>query len=198
MTDTALIAVYVGSILLLSLSYIAFSVVYGQGMNTTSGPFINDTERGNQSQAVRWVTNDDPILQIKMDYPSNWGKREFRDGFRFLPLNQSYSYETDLRIEKEPLFPSTDTPEKYMREVLNEERQYGIKIIIMNETTVNNYPAYVVQYKLGDTEIRVDYFIVDTDDFTGYHIRYSTDRPEDYLHYLPDVGRMINSFQITK
>jgi hypothetical protein len=153
---------------------------------------IDNTGRGNQSQPVQWLTHDDPILQIKIDYPSNWDKRECPDSVMFGP---DY-FRIDLEVETESLFPSTDTPQKYMREVLNENREYQMDIIGLNETTVNDYPAYRAQYKIGDS-ITLSYFIVDKNDYTGYHIEY--DAEEKYFSkYLPDIERMVNSFQITK
>ena len=161
---------------------------------------VDNTERGNQSQLVQWLAYDDPILQIKIDYPSSWEKEEYLDGIEFTPPD---SVRTEFDVDKEPLLPSIDTPQKYMREVLNEMRDSELKIISLNETTVNNYPAYKALYEVGGPQpfgvkpTTISYLMVNTDDYTGYHISFDTDR-EDLPQYLPDIERMVNSFQITK
>jgi hypothetical protein len=98
-------------------------------------------------------------------------------------------------VEIENVFP-TDTPEDYMRQVVNEDRGSQTQIIGLNKTTVNERPAYRAHYN-DDYATTLQYFLVDTSDYTGYTLEYEVGN-DVFAKYLPIFERMENSFEITK
>jgi hypothetical protein len=152
-------------------------------------------KEGNQSQPMQWLTYDDPILQFSIQYPSTWDRSESKDQISFEIPDSPFSDGLDVIVE--PML--TDDPSEYARDKLNEERNRGLELIGLNETTINGEPAYRAQYHtetLPTGTMALSYFMV-TDDYTGYRLLYAVDDNE-FTKYMPEVERMVNSFQITK
>ena len=87
-----------------------------------------------------------------------------------------------------------------MRQVVKEDRGSNSQIIGLNETTINERPAYRAHYNndYGTLLITIlQYFLVDTDDYTGYTLEYEV-KNDVFSKYLPIFERMAESFQITK
>jgi hypothetical protein len=91
-----------------------------------------------------------------------------------------------ISVEIENVFP-IDTPDDYMRQVVNEDR--GSKTQIIGLTYGAHYnDEYVTT---------LQYFLVDTSDYTGYTLEYEVGN-DVFAKYLPIFERMANSFDITK
>jgi hypothetical protein len=77
---------------------------------------------------------------------TNWNMEINEDGFDFEPDTDTYMIGIPrVSVEIEPVFPM-DTPDKFMRRVVNEERGPNTQIIGLNETTINDRPAYRAHY----------------------------------------------------
>ena len=125
------------------------------------------------------------------------------DGFVFEPADvPGETIVTEIprvSVEIENVFP-IETPDEYMRQVVKEDRGSNSQIIGLNETTINERPAYRAHYNndYGTLLITIlQYFLVDTDDYTGYTLEYEV-KNDVFSKYLPIFERMAESFQITK
>jgi hypothetical protein len=127
---------------------------------------------------------------------TNWNMEINEDGFDFEPDTDTYMIGIPrVSVEIAPVFPM-DTPDKFMRRVVNEERGPNTQIIGLNETTINDRPAYRAHYN-NERDTTLQIFLVDTSDYTGYTLEYQVGN-ENFTQYLPIFERMSNSFQITK
>jgi hypothetical protein len=144
------------------LSILVISVTYAYAQNQT------------QTQTQGWSTYEDPILQFSIEHPSTWNITGEEDKISFgTPELLSFF------IITEPL--GTLDPSEYARENLNSIRTPDLKIISLNETTVDGHPASRVQFDKNHTSstdpssygniTTLAYFIV-TDDYTGYVLTY--------------------------
>jgi hypothetical protein len=162
-------------------------------------PDQNENETATTMTAEAWKTCEDPILQISIECPTNWSMDINEDGFVFEPADvPGETMVIDIprvSVEIENVFP-IDTPDDYMRQVVNEDRSSETQITGLNETTVNERPAYRAQYN-DEYVTTLQYFLVDTSDYTGYTLEYEVGN-DVFAKYLPIFERMANSFEITK
>lgn len=155
----------------------------------------SSTIEGNTSTPMGWLTHDDPILQFSIDYPSTWSIQQFEDVISFeIPETQDGVYHyNDFDIVTETTFTSDSS--EYARDKLNEKREFSLKLIGLNETSINGQPATRAQYQTGQSSdlMTLSYYFV-TKDYDGYALIYSAGNA-DFTRYLPEVERMINSFK---
>lgn len=184
---------------------ISITAAYGQSVGTEGyeGPDQNENETTTTMTAEAWKTCEDPILQISIECPTNWSMDINEDGFVFEPADvPGETIVTEIprvSVEIENVFP-IETPDEYMRQVVKEDRGSNSQIIGLNETTINERPAYRAHYNndYGTLLITIlQYFLVDTDDYTGYTLEYEV-KNDVFSKYLPIFERMAESFQITK
>jgi hypothetical protein len=127
----------------------------------SGGPNQNETT----TTAGIWKTCEDPILQISIECLTNWNMEINEDGFDFEPDTDTYMIGIPrVSVEIEPVFPM-DTPDKFMRRVVNEERGPNTQIIGLNETTINDRPAYRAHYN-NERDTTLQIILVDTSDYT--------------------------------
>ena len=89
-------------------------------------------------------------------------------------------------------------PSEYARDKLNEQREFSLKLMGLNETSINGQPATRAQYQTGQSSdlMTLSYYLV-TKDYDGFALIYSAGNA-DFGRYLPEIERMVSSFKITK
>jgi hypothetical protein len=159
----------------------------------------NENETTTTMTAEAWKTCEDPILQISIECPTNWSMIINEDVFMFEPADVPGETRVinipRISVEIENVFP-IDTPDDYMRQVVNEDRGSDTQIIGLNETTVNERPAYRAHYN-DEYVTTLQYFLIDISDYTGYTLEYEVGN-DVFAKYLLIFERMANSFEITK
>jgi len=155
-------------------------------------------------QKQEWLTYEDPVLGIKIAYPSFFQVTEEQNEaiFRDPIVHPSTQRFVDIFI----LFlePEIDTSEKFMRKEMNEIRKTGYEDIEVNETAPgfagSNNSAYRVEYLehdanevIGDQGRYVIYFLVN--EGIGYEISFYT-IDKDYNRDRPIFEKMVDSFRL--
>jgi hypothetical protein len=179
------------TIMTLSLFYVTFPMTYGQ---------VNQTQINNNSG---YSTYSDPILQISIQYPSNYEVKEAPGGVLFssqslgeLPSMDSPDFSLlEASLDVIDLSPEINTAQKFMRQMMNEQRKYDINILALNETSLSgNNTAYRSVYTTFDTSQAMDFFTVK--DGVGYYLSFSVMPPERFPGYTSVMQKMSESFQI--
>jgi hypothetical protein len=101
----------------------------------------------------------------------------------------------EVLLTVEDLLPQVDSAQKFMREKMNEKREYDINILALNETTISgNNTAYRSVYTSFDINQSMDFFTVKDD--VGYHLSFSVMPPERFQDFIPVMQKMSESFQV--
>jgi hypothetical protein len=178
---------------------------------TTAGDVIQNASNdrpGNNTvinATTTFLTYQDPIYGIKIEYPSGWNKTEGANFVEFRLPTEGYNGAniTDLiafEISIDILPPDIALLEQYSRAKLISHRQFGeFELLESNTTTIAaNVPALKAVYtntfpKTGEVLKTME--ITAIRDNIGYDIRYFADPASDYSKYLQIVHRMIDSFE---
>ena len=160
--------------------------------------FIAPAYAQNQTQTQEWVTYDDPILGISVQYPVSWEPIEKPGTLSFQVYDNESKPSMFTTIGVSPTLESIDTNKKLMKSFMNEMRGQISKINELNNATeVNGEPAakavFITKDETGkDIGRTIDYFMVRQDN--SYFISFIT-QPTDDKH-LPTTEKMVNSFKI--
>ncbi|MGA6923358.1 MAG: PsbP-related protein [Nitrososphaeraceae archaeon] len=152
-----------------------------------------------QSQSQEWLTYDDPILGISVQYPKSWEPIEEPGALSFKVFDNESKPSIFTTIGVSPSLEIADTNEKLMKGNLNELRGEISKIQELNNATeVNGEPAakavYITKDETGNDNGRtIAYFMVRPD--KSYFFSFIT-QPTDYDKHLPTIQKMVNSFKI--
>jgi hypothetical protein len=148
----------------------------------------------------RFLTYENPIYQIKIQYPVDWEKKDQELGgnniVKFvLPQHRFPS----LFLQIEDLNSSMPLDE-YSHEQINHLRQLfrDINIIETNTTTLAGNNAYKVVYTFTLEQInykKMDIWTIK--DNKAYIINYLAETGQ-YSSYLPTIQKMVDSFEIMK
>jgi hypothetical protein len=167
----------------------------------------NNQSRNNiiSNDTTRFLTYQDPIYGVKIEYPSYWNKTEGANFVEFrLPIegynrtNITNLIALEIRIDILP--PDLVSLEQYSRAKLISHRQFGeFNLLGSNTTTIAaDVPALKTVYtntfpKTGEVLKTME--ITAIKDNIGYDIRYFADPASDYSKYLPIIQKMISSFE---
>jgi PsbP-like protein len=154
--------------------------------------FVLSSTQGQQQFEI----HDDPLLGISIEYPHGWDVKTEPDAVSFQPLNLNNSEFVIFGVESEDLSPEATTAEQYMRQKMNEQREYDLDLIELNQTTVSggNF-AYKIVYTQLDGEMKsMDYYTIEGD--RGYALTFAVVPWNDFETYLPLANRIVDSFRI--
>lgn len=173
----------------------------GMDGNATISEYVDSQ---NQTQTLEWLTYDDPILGISVQYPKGWEIEELPSVVKFKYGAGPDYYDVVTSITASPSYYNSS--EDYMKSVMNSARGEVEKIHSISPVSIAGLPAYKVessfkddpteQYQLRHT---TDYFIVDTTNKMEYYIVISL--PENNYEdiqakYQPAIQKMVGSFKI--
>jgi hypothetical protein len=83
----------------------------------------------------QWLTYEDLILGISIQYPANWKVTEEESEVIFdAPTMEGSRFATFVEVIVEPVPPEVNTSEKLMRQEMNEQRGSRLDIIAINQT----------------------------------------------------------------
>lgn len=145
-----------------------------------------------------FLTYNNTTYKIKIEYPTDWKKEELQTTSRFTVDFQPPVSPLILSLNVEDLSTQTlkslDEIKNFL--VIELQKSKYRKIIISEQTTLVNYPAYKIIY-LDNTEEwnKKIMTILTVKNNTLYSITYFTDENK-YSVYLETIQKIINSFEI--
>jgi hypothetical protein len=176
------------------------------------------------AKKVNFFLYVNPVYRIKIDYPAGWDKLDFdqsnayglvagfaipREGKPPSEINVSdFILENVMLGVKSITSPSSPSPSfppslpTTLNDFVNEQiytykqRLVDFQIIKSNKTSIDNNPAYQIQYTQKDGRATFDTLQIWT--ISGnkiYTIIFNAD-PGDYPTYLPVIQKMIDSFDV--
>ena len=147
-----------------------------------------------------YLTYENPIYQIKIQYPADWEKKDQGLGgdnvVKFIIPQQRFP---SLFVQIEDL-DSSKLLQEYTYDKINHLRQVflNFNIIEQNPTTLADNNAYKIVYTFTLEQInykRMDIWTIKDD--RVYIINYLVET-EKYSSYLPTIQKMVDSFEIVK
>ena len=147
-----------------------------------------------------YLTYENPIYQIKIQYPAYWEKKDQGLGgdnvVKFVIPQQRFP---SLFVQIEDL-DSSKLLQEYTYDKINHLRQLflNFNIIEQNPTTLAGNNAYKIVYTFTLEQInfkRMDIWTIKDD--RVYLISYLVEM-EKYSSYLPTIQKMVDSFEIVK
>jgi hypothetical protein len=148
----------------------------------------------------RYLTYENPIYQIKIQYPADWEKKDQGLGgdnvVKFVLPQQRFP---SLFVQIEDL-DSSKLLQEYTYDKINHLRQlfHDFNIIEQNLTSLAGNNAYKIVYTFTLEQInykRMDIWTIKDD--RVYIINYLVETGE-YSKYLPTIQKMVDSFEIVK
>jgi hypothetical protein len=170
-----------------------------------------EQSKNNSSNAINFLTYENPIVGIKIQYPSNWDKQEniksssgnstlvdlvtFSSPFK--NNSDTIAQNLDVKIDNISDIQPT-TLAGYANDTVTDLRQ-DFKVIESNtNATLAGNPAYKFVYTGIEESVNLQAMIVLTIKGDRAYIISYTAQPAIYSYYLPTIQKMINSFEITK
>jgi serine/threonine-protein kinase len=147
-----------------------------------------------------YLTYENPIYQIKMQYPADWEKKDQGLGgdnvVKFVLPQQRFP---SLFVQTEHL-DSSKLLQEFTYDKINHLRQLFLDfdIIEQNLTNLAGNNAYKIVYTFTLEQIsykRMDIWTIKDD--RVYIINYLVEKGE-YSNYLPTIQKMVDSFEIVK
>jgi hypothetical protein len=159
--------------------------------------------------AQNWTTYEDPILGIQFEHPSQWyeEQRENTIRYNFLgdPLNRTEEVRPGIFVNfaavnyfLPPLPEGMNTPDKFMKQMMNELRSDATQNINVNRTStigIDDIPAYRVEYDNPINSKNIRYFAIDNSTGTGYMISLVAEKSK-LNEFLPSFERLVESFKV--
>jgi hypothetical protein len=186
----------------------AYTLVDVRALNNTH-KYANNTlfsqQSINNNNSISFLTYREPDLGIKMQYPSNWLKRE--DGLVLHSIAAFFLMHTDLRDRTNTTFAELDIriyAQNATSDILSEVRQINNH---SNEVILNSYKNPTAQsgflvlrtldkkYRFGLEELQV-WSVIPTKHIL-VEMLYLAD-PLDYSRYLQVAKKIMQSLEITQ
>jgi len=148
-----------------------------------------------------FLTYENPIKQVSIQYPSDWEPRPAGFGTVigfFSPLEgDSDQFSENLNIGVQPLLRPMTLDEIIDDTVSTLEKQTtDFKLITVEQTILANQTARKMVYQLTSEELHLmGEIFVTIKDHKQYYLTFGAES-ENFARYLPIVEKMVESFQI--
>jgi len=162
-------------------------------------PFCYDNPSLDRSSNFSIYENN--LYKFKIAYPSNWQVSE-----KALPDPEvvEFSGPSNTSEEQIPKFTISSgywnnsiTPQEFLNPISEKSKGSNpfYKLLEANETLLGGYPAYMIRFTQGIGKISQATSISALIGHTMYHVDFTSDLSQ-YSRYLPEVKKMLESFQI--